>query len=67
MAYKARIFSSNPARRRWCLAISCGSNVLWRSRGVSRAFPQVAAHGFLRVAVATVVGRCLVAWFDGGG
>ena len=36
-AYIDTIFSSKPGKRRWYLAISCGSKLACRSRGTSIA------------------------------
>jgi hypothetical protein len=36
-AYVETILSSNPGKRRWYLAISCGSKLPRRSRGISRS------------------------------
>ncbi|KLJ05296.1 hypothetical protein SP73_24780 [Xanthomonas citri pv. fuscans] len=34
-AYNDKILSSKPAQRVWCLGISCGAKLPWRSRGIS--------------------------------
>src|SRR5262249_5859993 len=41
LAYKARIFSSKPARRRWYLPMSWGWKVPARSRGMSRGMSPI--------------------------
>jgi len=40
-AYIKMILSSKPGKRRWYLAISCGSKLAWRSRGTSSAIVPV--------------------------
>ena len=55
LAYSARIFSSKPGTRRWCLPINCGSNVPSRSRGVAMvSSPRSPCTVFRRTAVAAV-------------
>src|SRR3954463_12697681 len=40
-AYIETILSSKPGKRRWYLAISCGSKVACRSRGISNSIRPV--------------------------
>src|SRR3954469_4638383 len=47
-AYIETILSSKPGKRRWYLAISCGSKVARRSRGTSRSILPVSVTPVLR-------------------
>ena len=60
-AYIDTIFSSKPGKRRWYLAISCGSKVARRSRGISRSILPVSVSTRLAaIAVAAVAGFTLL-------
>ena len=47
-AYIETILSSKPGKRRWYLAISCGSKLAWRSRGTSSSILPVSVMTVLR-------------------
>src|SRR5436305_5713264 len=43
-AYIEVILSSNPGKRRWYLAISCGSKLAWRSHGTASSIRPVSVR-----------------------
>src|SRR6516225_12332620 len=54
-AYIEMILSSKPGKRRWYLAISCGSNRAWRSRGNLQLDPAgIGDHRLLAITTSPV-------------